>query len=90
MAQWNNNITTLEWIIIGFNASLLIIYSIFIARTAKQLHQNKKKVDSFVLVTLILIGVSIIFLLLQTVDIMFFADEEEISNTMYFLYAFLG
>jgi hypothetical protein len=60
MAEWNHELTFEEWFRIVFTSSLLLIYLIFISRIAILLHKNNKKINVYVTVTLIFIGISII------------------------------
>ena len=89
MAQWNSNITKSQWFNIGFTTSLLIIFSIFITRIYALLHRNKKTVNGFLSGTLILIGLSIIFLQLESVVTMFL-PEYIYDSTVLFLYTDLS
>ena len=89
MAQWNSNITKSQWFNIGFTTSLLIIFSIFITRIYALLHRNKKSVNGFLSGTLILIGLSIIFLQLESVVTMFL-PEYIYDSTVLFLYTDLS
>ena len=74
MARWNSDITVYQWVIIGFTAALLIIYSIYITRIVKSLHRNKRKINAFLCSTLVLIGLSIILLQLRAIVCMFFPE----------------
>ena len=62
MAQWNNDITFSQWLNICATFSLFIIYSVFIIRIAISLHSKNKAINAFLWVTLVLIGLSIVFL----------------------------
>lgn len=74
MADNKDELTALEWLSIGSKTLLLIIYLTFITRIAILLNKNNKKINTFVCVTLIFIGISITFSQLQTIVLIFYND----------------
>lgn len=84
MAGWNSDISVSKWLSMSSTFSLLIIYSIFIIRIALSLHRNNKTINSFLCVTLILIGLSIMFLQLQIILYLLILDMKD-SLTLFYL-----
>ena len=86
MARWNSDLTAYQWVDIGSTILSLIIYSVFISRIAISLYRTKKSVNAFLYITLMLIGLSIIFSQLQCVTLMFFPDDL-FNATLFYLYS---
>ena len=84
MARWNSDLTAYQWVDIGSTILSLIIYSVFISRIAISLYRTKKSVNAFLYITLMLIGLSIIFSQLQCVTLMFFPDDL-FNATLFYL-----